>query len=768
MALSCKVGSFSSGTGAVSSTVAVTGVGFQPKVVLFWWSGRTESTDTVGGASHRRGFGAASGASSRLVATTQSTDAAASGQTAGAFRTDACIATLSIAATAAIDGLLDMQSLDSDGFTLVVDDVMPVDLRIHYMALGGSDITDVFLGTLTEPGSTGNQDITAVGFQPDAVVFLNCPAQALPSLNNEASRMMLGAAAGASPSNVVWTGGADDALGTMNSVSYCRSGECIATLDAPLSGGITAQAALTTWLSNGFRLNWSSRDAARHYGYVALKGGSYAVGDLLTQTDTTTDIVETLGFEPRGALLLSHAQAQSSAATPQNGDYWSCGAFSDASTERCMGTMDADNVADAIVTTCVEHDNVYVKLNTSGDTIESAMQVLSVESDGFTCEMTDAGAAQNFVAYLAVGSTGALTLSPSAFAGTAGIEAPTVTPGTVSLAPTELGGAAGIQAPSVSLALAPAAQAGVAGIEVPSVAPGPVVLSPGAFAGTATTPEPTLTTLTALAPSEFAGVSGFGSPTITVFLSPSSFAGTSGIEAPTVAPGLVTLAPSAQAGTAGIEEPTVTVAGAISPSELSGVAGIETPVVADEGSSVLVPSAFAGTAGIQQPTVTPGAVTLSPASLVGPAGVQTPLVSLTVLPSAADHAAGIQLPTLSSVVGLGPTAFAGLAGIEEPTVVSAVALAPSAFDGVAGILVPGVGLVLAPTSVVGSAGFLLPVVMLGNPLLSPGPFAGVASFGLPVVALAILPVAAPGNRGTLTAPVRRGALKAPTRRGGLQ
>src|SRR5947209_736339 len=54
---STKEGAFNIGTGAVSSTVVTSGIGFQPKVVLFWWSGRTETVDTTGGASISRGFG---------------------------------------------------------------------------------------------------------------------------------------------------------------------------------------------------------------------------------------------------------------------------------------------------------------------------------------------------------------------------------------------------------------------------------------------------------------------------------------------------------------------------------------------------------------------------------------------------------------------------------------------------------------------------------------------------------------------------------------
>lgn len=164
-----KVGSFASGTGAVSSTVVVSNVGFQPKAILFWWSGRSEGIDTIGRASHQRGFGMAVSATDRRAICSRSSDAAVSSNTDRAHSNAAAIITVSSGSN--IDGALDVQSMDAGGFTLVVDDQMPQDLRIHYRALGGDSLTDVATGQFQEPGATGDQDITSLSFQPDCVLF---------------------------------------------------------------------------------------------------------------------------------------------------------------------------------------------------------------------------------------------------------------------------------------------------------------------------------------------------------------------------------------------------------------------------------------------------------------------------------------------------------------------------------------------------------------------------------------------------------------------
>jgi hypothetical protein len=421
LALSCKVGSFSSGTGALSSTVAVTGVGFQPLLVIFWWSGRTDTTDAAGSATHRRGFGYASTTSVRGCVFSQSTDAGASSDTDSGTRTDACVA---VAEAAGVSGLLDLSSMDSDGFTLVVDDVMPDSVRIHYMALGGADLTTVTAGFLTEPGATGDQDITVTGFRPSApdqcVLFFGAGSTVAdpPNFNND-SRVFFGAAAEASPVNYVWSGGSNAGDATMQTISYCRAGECIAELDASAVTAPDGRASVTTWLTDAYRLNWTERASTRRILWVALKGGSYKLGDLLTQTDTTTDIVETgFGFTPKGALFLSHGKVASTVNVAQAHDEWSQGAY-DGTNQRAHAVHDEDNTLNAEVATAVEHDNVVVKM-TASDTVESAMQALSLDAEGLTCEMTDAAASQYFVWYLAVGDAGGVPYCIAAGAGVSG------------------------------------------------------------------------------------------------------------------------------------------------------------------------------------------------------------------------------------------------------------------------------------------------------------------------------------------------------------
>ena len=293
--------------------------------------------------------------------------------------------------------------MDSGGFTLVITDAFTINLRVHYLALGGSDLTNMATGILTEPGATGNQDVTTLSFQPDAAIFFSSMVSADPPGTQTDATMMIGAAAGATPANAVWAGGSDNSNSPTQTVSYNRAGESIALFDTSISG-TNGRASVSQWLSNGFRLNWAERGGSRRVEYVALKGGLYTVGDLLTQTDTTTPIVESgFGFSPKAGLLLSNTQAQSSSDTVQNDDAWSAGAFTSSTERGAQGTRDRDNQGTSQAATSVQHSESYVRISTA-DAVDGMMDIQSVDSDGFTSIMDDADPSAAFVWYLAFGS----------------------------------------------------------------------------------------------------------------------------------------------------------------------------------------------------------------------------------------------------------------------------------------------------------------------------------------------------------------------------
>lgn len=415
MALSSAVGSFNTGTGAIGTTVVVSGLGFAPQVVFFWWSGRTETVDTTARASHARGFGAAVSATARGYVGTSSQDTPTAMFTKR-FQDDTQCIGIIVPSTGLLDGLMDLQSMDAGGFTLIVDDQFTADYRIHYLAIGGSDITNVAYSTFAKATVTGNQDITSLAFQPDLILLFGYQFSGIAGAIIADGRFFIGAA-DAAGNQGVWFGGSNDGAATSQTLSYCNDIEISAGSSTTVAS-LDVRASFVSMLSNGFRLNWLEQTTAVAdiIQFVALKGGSYKVGSLLTQTDTTTDIVVSgLASQPTSALFVSHGKAESVVDTFQDDDELSIGAFSSTSARAAMATADDDVAGTAVVSTSIEHDEVYVNLDATTGALEGLMDIKTVDSNGFTCIMDDADPAQSFVWYVTFGPTPVAGKAPPPF-----------------------------------------------------------------------------------------------------------------------------------------------------------------------------------------------------------------------------------------------------------------------------------------------------------------------------------------------------------------
>lgn len=420
MALSTATGSFNITTGAAASTVVVSGLNSQstwaagdtPKCVLFWWNGRTEATDGLGRATHHRGFGFAASTTSRYAVGSNSQDAQGTAESRSGIVNTGCILEVTLGANT-VAGAADLQSFDTDGFTLVIDDQFVTDLRIHYLALGGSSLTNALAGEFTPTGvAPTTQAVTGVGFQPDLVFFISPSAALTINTFGADSCHCFGVMNGAN-GEAVWAGGSNFGSNTMLTIGYSRRGECIARYNAPASG-TQDRAEFSAFGSDGFTINWLERAGAGVVAYLAVKGLSSVVGDLLTLNDTVTAITETgFGFPPSAVVFVSAVSSENGADAPHDHDRASFGLASSATQRQCVAWFDEDAIGTSEVTTATKFDAVYINIS-GASAIDGLMDVQSFDSDGFTCIMDDAdpGAAAVFVWYVALGVASAAAFMP--------------------------------------------------------------------------------------------------------------------------------------------------------------------------------------------------------------------------------------------------------------------------------------------------------------------------------------------------------------------
>lgn len=398
-----QVGSFATGTDVVGSTITVTGVGFAPLALILWWSGRTEAVDAVGTETHRRGMGFAVSPTDRRAITNISIDNVNPIDSASRHTPNACVSVL--LDTTTVDGELDVQSMDADGFTLVVDNQFSQSYRIHYLAIGGPDVLQAVTGQFTAPLATGNQD-TVIGFEPDALFFLSTNQTTAPPITGVDSRFCFGAALSASEQAVI-AGGSNDGVTPSQAVGYCRDGECIALPSSTLTV-LELRAAFVQMNATGFRLNFTEVSGIAPYiFYLAIRGGRYKLGTLLTETDTVTPItISGLDFQPSAGMFVSAMRAESAADTLTDHDTWSIGAVSTPNIRGAQAIADEDAVATSDTNTALEFDAVYANVSNAG-AIQGLMDVQSIGVSSVSLIMDDADPSQSFVWYLAVGSEGA-------------------------------------------------------------------------------------------------------------------------------------------------------------------------------------------------------------------------------------------------------------------------------------------------------------------------------------------------------------------------
>jgi hypothetical protein len=409
MAYSSKVGSFNLDTAKTAGqTQAITGVGFQPKIVLFWWCGSTGTSDATAGGNINVGFGAATGSSERYCVAAISLDAAAASDGIKIQYNDACIAVWADN-TSAIDGFMDFASLDADGFTLTVDNQFTIATRISYLALGGTDLTNVKVGQVANiPASTGNYSTTGTGFQPDAVI-LEFASLAVFGSGSANLGLSLGLATSSSAQGFV-AGVSQDNQATMNTNGYGYDGEAIGGCNSTGTSMYT-RSSFVSMDADGFTLNCLEVGTAGRYGfYIALKGGQYKVGSLTTRTDGNDIAVTGLGFTPVGIMFLSANRALSTQDEQTAHARMSIGAGTSTSNRAAQAFSDEDNLADSETAYANYDSAVYV--NVVDDAAAGLMDIKSIDSGGFTCVMDDTDPAGCFVTYLAIGATATTTTRP--------------------------------------------------------------------------------------------------------------------------------------------------------------------------------------------------------------------------------------------------------------------------------------------------------------------------------------------------------------------
>jgi hypothetical protein len=404
LTLSFKTGQFQGGTG----NVAVTGVGFQPKLVMLYESGYFVGFDTIDSWSQ---FGL--GAASDTTATNQRSmymDASD-----GATPTDAACVWDNDAATHSNrnKNICTVSAIGADGFTTNWS-ANTDNSRMYYACLGGADITNVKVGNITSPtsGTTGNQSYTGIGFQPDLLILFGSHATASGTVTSGAT-YCVGFATSAT-GQVSISGVIKDAVTTTSTQRYQRSNNavCYALMDIATTTTKALEGALVSMNADGFTINWTTvgtNGASKPVNYIAIKGGSYKVGAISSPTAGTAPVSQATtgaGFRPKGLFMCSAGAVSSTAI--QAGQQISFGAGSSSTDRHCCFCGENDSTTSSVTMNINKSAKLVSMYNIvaaqASSTVNAEADITTLDADGFTLSWTTKSATVAYECiYLAVG-----------------------------------------------------------------------------------------------------------------------------------------------------------------------------------------------------------------------------------------------------------------------------------------------------------------------------------------------------------------------------
>lgn len=404
MALNFSHGSVQWLTSQVLGTViTVTGLGFEPKAIRFYWVGLQSNSPTNAvsiAVDERRGVGFATGTADRCSVGTFSQTAAGNANCGSVATNTACVITVDGNGT--VSGLLDLNSITADGFTLIVDDVAPANITVYWEAWGGSDITVATTGTLTEPAATGTQNYTVNGFTSDGinqcVMFAGVQATtALGTGQAQDSGLHVGFATSTSTANQVTVcGNSDDGSAQMDTDGYSIQGECLSMI-VIAGGNPNARATLSAWGTNQFSLNWLARaTTGRRSIFMAIKGGGWQSGTYTINGNTlnATSSVISLPFFPKGLSLIGRMTATQTAGTSTVEDRIGFGSGSSTTSRNSAGVYDVNGLSNSEIATIVQYDSVLSFPSDAG-TVQTSYDISDINAYGFTITVDTAGGVAN-------------------------------------------------------------------------------------------------------------------------------------------------------------------------------------------------------------------------------------------------------------------------------------------------------------------------------------------------------------------------------------
>jgi hypothetical protein len=402
MDIRVKTGTFTKASSFGPSWQIISGVGFQPKAVIFWWTRQTSYGESAA-ISIGYGFATNDGGSYQNYGVAFSSDDGSGTSNTGRRRSETYSIIILSNGNPTMSAQASVTSFNNDGFTLYWQTNEARADIIHYIALGGVDLTNAKAGSFGLTAASGTQDVTGVGFQPDFAMFLWTFTETADTSQSNAE-IGLGFAVSSTKRGAI-VADSQDGNSTMDTWQQQRTDSCILLLN-PSSGAQDAVVDFNQFLADGFRLSKSDAPAASTpIFYLALKGGYYDVGSFNSTTSTGTQDITSVGFRPRLVMLATQGRSASAA---RGGTAELAFGAATSSTDRGAtwfedptGLADSDNEMETLNTKIIQWRD-RTAANTF--TLRGSADFVSFLSNGFRVSWSNFETSGRQIIYVAIGA----------------------------------------------------------------------------------------------------------------------------------------------------------------------------------------------------------------------------------------------------------------------------------------------------------------------------------------------------------------------------
>jgi hypothetical protein len=394
-----KQGTFTKNSGTGNQSVTI---GFQPEAVIFYWV----NNDIGLGDDINSGFGFAQDASNQRAIAFGHIDNKGSSQTKQ-IKTQSrnnCIM-ITDAGSGTVVAEAQYSLVFSDRFSLNWSVNDGNTQTIHYIALGGSDITNVKIGDFATSGSP-SVDYNIVGFEPDFLMFMSVVYGQWETVDTSSAEANIGFASSSTEEGGI---GVSFAYGSgLPAKVRQRTDNSIVSLR--FNGTEASLGHFAGFLPDGFTIEYTASFLVDCI-YLAIEGGAYKVGSFNKKTDGTgTQTISDVGFQPSGLILASSNQNTNTAI--QSDARISFGA-SDGTNEGAIWFDDIDGGSGGGGTkTVTDYNQSTTKVGHHATTVNGSPPTLDAEADlsefnssGFILDWTTNNNEADEIIYVAFASS---------------------------------------------------------------------------------------------------------------------------------------------------------------------------------------------------------------------------------------------------------------------------------------------------------------------------------------------------------------------------